>query len=386
MVRRGRRGFTLVELLVVISIIGMLMALLLPVVQNARETARRAQCTNNMRQLALGVETYTSQHNGAFPGFIETLTLDNGQMYTDPDTSALGPVTWIVPLLPQLDRPDLFRAWKRPIGGSSSGQSTSSSGGGSNSGQLSQYKVYLEILVCPSDPAPSDGGTPISYVVNTGQQDQQSTAPSGNTLGVPRDWQENGVFFDRYRDHPQIFSGGSGGGGGTSGGQTGGGGSTLTSPPMVRQSKEYILGADGVTNTLMLTENVDAQNYCFDNNGFQNAEQWLGCVWWPGTADVNVQPPVLNPTVDSQRINVSAGQGDGVSYDFVRPSSRHPGGVNMSFCDTRTRFVSQDIAYFVYCMIMSPNGANSKLPGTPSPGTRVHQSMTNYLIKDQDIF
>lgn len=69
------KKFTLVELLVVIAIIGILASLLLPVLGKARETARNAQCVNNMKQLYYAVNMYTDDNDGRYPGFIDNESL-----------------------------------------------------------------------------------------------------------------------------------------------------------------------------------------------------------------------------------------------------------------------------------------------------------------------
>src|SRR4051794_26751682 len=79
--RRGRRGFTLIELLVVIAIIAVLIALLLPAVQAAREAGRRVSCVSNMKQIGLALHNYNSVHNVLPPGRINTYVIGNGHCW-----------------------------------------------------------------------------------------------------------------------------------------------------------------------------------------------------------------------------------------------------------------------------------------------------------------
>ena len=101
---RTLHGFTLVELLVVIAIIGILVAILLPAVQSAREAARRIQCTNNIKQLALGCLNHQSAQ-----GFFPTGGWTNGWQ-PDPDqrVGKPQPGNWLFCILPQIEMDGLY--------------------------------------------------------------------------------------------------------------------------------------------------------------------------------------------------------------------------------------------------------------------------------------
>ena len=100
--RRGRRGFTLIELLVVIAIIAVLLGLLLSAVQASREAARRAQCRNNLKQLAVAAHHFHDAR-GRFPTGAH-LSVDDGSRPT------MGTNVW-VELLPYIEQDNLHRNW-----------------------------------------------------------------------------------------------------------------------------------------------------------------------------------------------------------------------------------------------------------------------------------
>ncbi|HUY89234.1 MAG TPA: DUF1559 domain-containing protein [Pirellulales bacterium] len=134
--RLSRTGFTLVELLVVIAIMGILVALLLPAVQAARESGRRLQCSNNMKQLMLSVHHFTDLHNGQLPpaNFYQVVNQQTGN-------AAEGSAFYA--LLPLYERPDVFTAFTRDR---------------PDPGYVgAQYFSLPPIHVCPSDPTTSDG-------------------------------------------------------------------------------------------------------------------------------------------------------------------------------------------------------------------------------------
>ena len=95
---RSRRAFTLIEILVVISIIGVLVALLLPAVQQAREGARRTECRNNMHQIGIALQSYHDAHRVFPPALIDTGARDEFH-------------SWAAYLLPMMDEANLYATY-----------------------------------------------------------------------------------------------------------------------------------------------------------------------------------------------------------------------------------------------------------------------------------
>ncbi len=395
---RRRLGFTLVELLVVITIIGMLVALLLPAVHSVRERARQTQCLNNLKNIALAVVSYDSSKGQppALSQFVKQQnTVANSTNYADVfyDTS-LSParlavhttqlastatptnvagLSWAAMLLPKLERGDIWDAIVTPP-----------------AGVLSTPIPQMAVFICPSDTdVNSQVNLPgLSYSANSGGWDR-STA--GSFLWHPNqgDTADNGVFFDYAsydRQLPAI---------------------PVASRPLTRISNIK----DGAGTTLMLAENIhksytDSSNkplfsWMAGSEGLSTfdsfpSEQQLGFVWVvpdTGTAPTPGPDSDTGATIYQQeRISGNIdklGTFDPSKPRFARPGSSHGSGANVAFCDGHSSYLRDDIDYIVYVQLMTPNGRKCVDPGdhsdTRSSATPISNFRSAPPLSEKDI-
>jgi prepilin-type N-terminal cleavage/methylation domain-containing protein len=199
--RTGRSAFTLVELLVVISIIGVLMALLLPAVNAARMAALRATCQARLGQLAQGTQNYETGKK-KFPSSVTWA--ENGPALTNS-------LPWAVRILPFIDQQKLYDQIVNRDPTMASAQ-------------------YVETLVCAADADAGDGPV-LSYVANVGRPDELGSPIASSVGTLPRNLKANGIFHDA-RAFPQHDV-----------------------------NMLYVTRGDGASNTLLYTENRNATTW-----------------------------------------------------------------------------------------------------------------------------
>lgn len=381
--RGGLGGFTLVELLVVIAIIGILVSLLLPAVQAAREAARRTQCKNAIRQLPLAALSFESSMKGLPPisrfqplgggatGNLQVAPRDGGQT-TSPQFS------WIVPLLPYIEEQPLYDQFNLEQGVD---QQIDASGN-----QVDPQAVQPSSLLCASDNSAGrffqdeDGrrgrnfgrrfakGNYAAYVspvhVQCLRRYPGAIAEQPQKLAKITDGTSNTIMVAeiRTRDNPLDDRGSW---------ALAMAGTSLLAADM----HNAVEGIYGCRDNALGSGSGEQGNSTHRPEAFSPAEQTLG-----GESKANTPNSGAN-SVSADWIracpDANAAQLEGMRCEpapsvegFASPRSQHPGGVNVSYCDGSTQFLSEDVEPHLFARMVSINDGEGEQEGQLASGSR----------------
>jgi prepilin-type N-terminal cleavage/methylation domain-containing protein/prepilin-type processing-associated H-X9-DG protein len=336
--RSVRHGFTLIELLVVIAIIAVLIALLLPAVQSAREAARRAQCTNNLKQIGLAILNYESA--------VGSLPMGGITYKQNPVDCGIAnrTITFFDLILPQMEQSTVYNAANFYFG--AGGAQTDDGIAMPHAGATNHTAFVTKIpsFVCPSD---SDQ-TPYPYGTGAGQSlngyNQTSYGGSFGTFDI----------FHWYCGCPP--------------GPPFGGSCPDANSPEIKSDGAFMKGylvrlqaiQDGLSNTIFVGE---ASRYKNDPDAVMMFYSRVG--WWATSLAGTSRPSALFSTVPRInapfQVNDEAGfpgqisvTGDVNSWLYVStPDYRqlgqfgfrsfHPGGANFAFGDGSVHFLKETI-------------------------------------------
>jgi len=368
---RRDHGFTLIELLVVISIIALLIALLLPAVQSSREAARRAQCTNNLKQIGLAMHDYVSS-NVALPPVSVDCPASNCAYGPLPNNSPFPHQNWSqhARLLPYMEQTPLYNAINWTFGARWSDGDVvytdhnppdNASGGRDSIPQMTVLITTVASFLCPSDNNPGSSG--IFSVGGMNKLVGASNYPCNIGLnrrltgGMPDlSWKLNGpnyvastwdgtvnvttnlATFQDGTSNTAIFSEWIKGQGVPTGSSKNG----LLEVYNLGQNSNYF-ATDFLFAQLCNTVPITNANQQW---------QWKG-EWW-GYGGTMIYSHTQTPNRTSC-VYHDINQDSRGTITMIGASSNHPGGVNVLFMDGSVRFIKTGVSHLYWYAIATPN-------------------------------